>query len=516
MHVLMLSLIDDRVVPGQDDAYEILDTARSLTEAGVSVTVAVNLRIAAGLSETSGNNRRIAEDLPATLGNVHRLASGVLAAVQGGRRLATDVSDRDSTLEVIPVPRLGVIPIRRAMRMPLAVLLQADLMTIAQVMAGYQPERPYDLIHSFGWRAGPAAGLLAQMMNLPLVVSIRDTIADRSVWLEDPVEAYSRKVWQWLLPQCEAVICPDDDQKEKLMDLFLAGNRRIFVAPSVSTRGDGYGGREGDVSADAAAALAAVGSSAVGSDSMDDAAGPSFGAHTVAQEDGSAGDRDPSAIAVSSLRASIRRDEKKILYHGTLRLTDGLRSLLEACAAIEQEPSVSLRMFLIGPASRTNLLSLGSCIRQLNLSDRIVFLKPQSGTGWWDMVLSSMDLMVLSDPVPIVGNLMWKALAFGCPLLACTDGALASWLRDRGLEDAVWQDGPRRWDRGLKRILFDQALREKLSEKQRDLVKGMQPLGERLATLYEHIHQRGGAEVRKGGEHNAVRIAEHGGGGGIR
>jgi|GEM_PF-2153500 len=448
MHVLMIALIDETVVPSQDDVCEILDAARSLARVGVSVTMVMNRRITAGFPVSSGN----------------------------GRSLAAGVSDRRSTLELISVPRLGVIPVRRAAQMPLAVILQADLSVLAEVTARWERGRTYDLIHCFGWRAAPAAGLLARMMSRPLVASVRDTIADRSDWLEDPVDAYSRHVWRWLLPLCQAVICPDEYQREKINDLFLAGKRNVHLLPSVSA---GAGERKG-------------------------------------WSGSGAEESDPSANSDHGLSIKVRGDEKRILCHAPCGFTDGSRKLLQAMAGIKHRSSDPVRLFLAGPARRPDHRVLTSVIRRLDLADRIIFLEPRAEPFWWDAVLSAMDLMILNDPVPFVGNLIWKTLALECPLLVSWESPLASWLRDRGLEKAVWQTGQIREDRYLERALFDKALRERLSGAGKNLIKGIRPLGERLAEFYQQIRRKGGAEVRKGGEHHAVRISEHGGGGGIR
>ena len=435
MHVLMISLIDDRVVPGQDDCCEILDTARSLTAAGVSMTVVIDRPIAAG------------------------------------------VRGRAPAFEVISIPRLGVIPIRRAARMPLAALLQTDLAALAEVFELWRDGQRWDVIHCFGWRAGTAAGLLSRLMGLPLVASVRDDIADRSDWLEDHVEAYSRHIWRWLFPRCEAIICPDEYQKEKIADLFLVGDRRIAVVPSVC---DGDGRRGGMEQLRAGGAGPAPSSSDAGP-------APNSGG-----------------------------GERRILYHGDARLTPGLRHLLAVFARLSQRPDVSLRMFLAGPAGRLDQTSFRGLLRRLDSADRIAMLKPRTETGWWDTVLSAMDLMILPGSVSFIGNLIWKAMVRGCPLLASGESPLSSWFGDRGLQEAVWQEGRELEDRCLERALLDEALRERLSGVEKNLVRGVRFLGERLAGLYKQVCRKGGAESEKGGEHHAVRVAENGSRGGLR
>jgi glycosyltransferase involved in cell wall biosynthesis len=461
MHVLMISLIGDTVHPGQDDACEILDAARSVKRAGLSVTVAAGGCFGEGIPVTFGKDGRLAANLSAAFGKDRPDEAKVPVGSGSERHLSGQVPVRGAALELIPVPRLGIIPVRRAMMMPLAVLLQENLSAVAEVLAREDRGRSYNLIHCFGWQAGLVAGLLARMMDLPLVASVRDGISDRSPWLADPVEAYSRHIRRWLLDRCRAIICPDDGQREKIIELFLVGGRSVEVIPSVTP------------------------------DEMLDDAG-------------------------QGLRIGGSGDEARVIYHGSLRLTGGLRGLLNALAGITSRSSPSVRLYVAGPAGRTDRSALSGLIRRLNMADRIVFLEPRKEEGWWDAVLSSMDLMVLTDTALFPGNLLWKALVRGCPLMVSGEGPLASWFQDRGLQDSVCRIGQEQGDRYLERALFDRDLRERISGIGKKLARQMRPLGERLVQIYEQVCRKGGAEVRKGGEHHAVRIAEHGSGGGIR
>jgi glycosyltransferase involved in cell wall biosynthesis len=442
MHVLMISFPGEEVQPGQDDVCQVLETARSLVASGISATVAI--------------------------GRHH--VTGLPAAYLKGQRTAMGVSPGRASLDMIAVPRLGVIPIRRAAGMPLAVLLQGGLSALAETMAGRERGQSFDLVHCFGWRAGPAAGLLARKMGLPLVVSLRDASDGRSAWLKEPIEAYRRYVRRWLLLRSQAVICPDERQAEKIIELYLVGEQKVDVMPS--------------------------------SDSAHTGAAPFIPGKTSVID---CQRNDPGQV-----------EERRVLYHGPYRLTAGLKKLLQAIVSIGRRPSVSLRLFLAGPAGRPNRMAISGCIRRLGLADRITCLEPRTEPGWWDTILSVMDLMVLTDPVPFIGNLVWKAMGRGCPLLICWKSPVAAWLRARGMEEAVWRTGHEGGDFYLRKALFDGELRRRLSTAGKNLAMSVRPIGERLDELYGRICGKGEAEAPKGGEHRDVRIAENGGDGDIR
>jgi glycosyltransferase involved in cell wall biosynthesis len=417
MHILMISLGSQTNHAGHDQVYEVLDAARSLTELGFEVSIWMDSKILP-----------VAGDAP-----------GVDQAVDGRR------------LHFYTIPTLRVISASRACRMPLAVVLQANLAAVVEVIGRRQEAEHCDLIHCFGWQAGLAGGLLSRLLERPLVASARDLILDRSPWLPDDLEAYSRAVWWWLLPQCEAIVCPDEYQKEKFMDLFMIWDRDVTVLPPVPS----------------------------------------------------------STSSTFAAAAPTPHTEWRILYHGSLRLTPGLRGLLEACARLCHRPSASLQLFLSGPAVRPDQPALGSLIRRLSLAEQIVFLEPRAETGWWSALLASMDLLVLPDPIFFLGNLIHMSVAVGCPVLFAESGPVASWLRDGDLAEAIWQKEPGQWERSLERTLFDDNLREKLWAAERCLVKELRPMGESLAELYRDICHKGGAEARRGGERDAVRVPQH-------
>lgn len=435
MQILMIALIDGEILPGQDDGCEVLDAARSMAASGDSVTVMMNLT-----------------NLP-------------------------QWNQRQARLQVYDISHLGVIPARRAPRMPLTVLLQANLSALTELVKRWRGAAGYDLIHCFGWRAGLAGGLLSRILECPLVVSFRDDVADRSTWLPDSQDVYSRWVWWWLLSRCCAIVCPDVYQRDKIRDLFLIEDRRVTVLPPVAVQGQDR--RFGQASTEDSAAV------------------------------WTKGRPDPSTEAS-------QKKERKILYHGPLEPTDGLRGLLEACARIRDRQPDALRILLTGPEVRTKQPALGGLIRRLGLADRIAFLKPQAVAGWWNAVMEGMDLLVLPDPVSLVGNLIYKALALNLPVLAAEGGLLAAWFRDHDVPMAIWPQNHGRWDVSLERALYDQAMRLEWSVRERRLSRTFRPMDQPLVELYQGIRAGWPMKFRKGGEYRDVRIAQHGGDGDIR
>jgi glycosyltransferase involved in cell wall biosynthesis len=289
------------------------------------------------------------------------------------------------------------------------------------------------------------------------VVTARDLIADRSLWLQDPKEAYSRFVWGWLFDRCEAIICADQEMKKKIADLFLIAEENLNVLrPRMFSLNARHNGR------------------------------------------------------------CRNTKEKTVLFAGSPDHSDGLEQFLRACARLQEERKTRMRLCLYGPDSRGRSPATRGLIRRSGLAEQIMFLKPEADAGWWVGVLTVIDLMVLSEPVEFIGNVVLGALSSGVPVMAVPCPAVRSLLGELSEEIICLPGHEERMAALMEAMLFDDQLRGRLVAELGRLSREWQPMGPALLSLYRQVCDHRRSADRKGGETDAVRNTQLGGGGDLR
>jgi len=265
----------------------------------------------------------------------------------------------------------------------------------------------FDLVHGHDWLVAGAAAALATRLRRPYLTTIHATEYGRHQgWVDKHPQSYIHGIETWMAGRAERVITCSHYMRGHVADVFAIGEERVTVIPN-------------------------------GIDCAD--------LHPAA---------DPDA-----LRARFAApDERLVLLVGRLVYEKGFQLALDALPEVIRR-SGRVRFLVAG--SGTHEAELRKQSARLGLDAHGTFL------GWiGDDVLHSLyriaDLCVVPSIYEPFGLVALEAMASGCPCIVADTGGLREVVPNADVGLRFRSRNPRALATMMRRVLDDDALRERL------------------------------------------------------
>jgi len=297
-----------------------------------------------------------------------------------------------------------------------------------------------DLVHGHDWLVAGAAAAIAERLRLPYLTTIHATEFGRHQgWVDKHPQSYIHAIEMWMAGRAERVITCSHYMREHVADVFGIDEQRVVVIPNGIDRGD----------------LQPTGD-------------------------------------LAALRARFARPEQRlVLLVGRLVYEKGFQLALEAMPQVIRR-SGQVRFLVAG--SGTHEAELKAQARRLGLTRHGTFM------GWiGDDVLHSLyriaDLCVVPSIYEPFGLVALEAMAAGCPCIVADTGGLREVVPNADVGLRFASRDPRALATMMRRVLDDEALRERLVAEASVHVLGFDwnDVARRTAAVYEQLGGAGAA-----------------------
>jgi glycogen(starch) synthase len=265
----------------------------------------------------------------------------------------------------------------------------------------------FDLVHGHDWLVAGAAAALATRLRCPYVTTIHATEYGRHQgWVDKHPQSYIHAIETWMAGRAERVITCSHYMRGHVADVFAIGEERVTVIPNGIDRGD----------------------------------------------------LNPVAD-LGALRSRFAApDERLVLLVGRLVYEKGFQLALDALPQVIRR-SGRVRFLVAG--SGTHEAELRKQATRLGLDEHGTFM------GWiGDDVLHSLyriaDLCVVPSIYEPFGLVALEAMASGCPCIVAHTGGLKEVVPNADVGLRFRSRNPRALATMMRRVLDDDALRERL------------------------------------------------------
>ena len=167
---------------------------------------------------------------------VHSLAAAIACAGHDVDLIASEQPghDDDAGVERLRVVHVAEYPpfVPASDRLAWALQLSAGMLERSTQLG---TSGRYDVIHAHGWETSWAAAAAKNLLELPLVSSLRDCEFDRSGGsLDDVGRLVSQAEW-WLTYESRRTIVPDGDVRSTIEEIFeLPSDKQVVIPPSIA------------------------------------------------------------------------------------------------------------------------------------------------------------------------------------------------------------------------------------------------------------------------------------------
>jgi glycogen(starch) synthase len=301
----------------------------------------------------------------------------------------------------------------------------------------------FDLVHGHDWLVAGAAAALATRLRCPYVTTIHATEYGRHQgWVDKHPQSYIHAIETWMAGRAERVIACSHYMRGHVADVFAIGEERIAVIPNGIDRAD---------------------------------------LHPLAD--------------LETLRVRFAApDERLVLLVGRLVYEKGFQVALDALPQVIRR-SGRVRFLVAG--SGTHEAQLREQARRLRLDEHGTFL------GWiGDDLLHSLyriaDLCVVPSIYEPFGLVALEAMASGCPCIVADTGGLREVVPNADVGLRFRSRNPRSLATMMRRVLDDDALRERLvAEASVHVLRfDWDDVARRTADVYAQLGEAGAAPAR--------------------
>ena len=265
----------------------------------------------------------------------------------------------------------------------------------------------FDVVHGHDWLVAGAAAALATRLRCPYVTTIHATEYGRHQgWVDKHPQSYIHGIETWMAGRADRVITCSHYMRGHVADVFAIGEERVTVIPN-------------------------------GIDCAD--------LHPVAD--------------LASLRLKFAAPEERlVLLVGRLVYEKGFQLALDAMPQLIRRAG---RVRFLVAGSGTHEAELRKQARKLGLMEHGTFM------GWiGDDVLHSLyriaDLCVVPSIYEPFGLVALEAMASGCPCIVADTGGLREVVPNADVGLRFRSRNPRSLATMMRRVLDDDALRERL------------------------------------------------------
>ena len=163
------------------------------------------------------------------------VADHTAALAAGGCEVAVACNNWDANLQSGRYDREGVEVNNAPIFMPIkgyswvADVLQSNLLLETRALKMSRRDGEFDILQVHDWLTASAAHCLHDLLDLPLVVTIHDTVRGRNQGELNPDEQYVASMETWICQQADAVLCNSAFIHKELVEAYGVDEEKITV-----------------------------------------------------------------------------------------------------------------------------------------------------------------------------------------------------------------------------------------------------------------------------------------------